>query len=123
MWRTGDSSQFVLGTEVVEMRQWKKVLGVFRKYQLAHIPTNACSYCHKVVQPSVVRRTNHIMIRHHTEKMSIMSLAGSTFITIEAGARGEPFRVDPLICCNNRPDDESERDGLINGRILSREGM
>jgi len=60
----GDSSQFVLGTDLVEMHQWKKVFGVFGKYQLAYIPTNACGY----------------------EKMS---LACSTFITIEVAARGE----------------------------------
>lgn len=71
------------------MRQWKKVLGVFRKYQLACISTNACSYCHKVVQPSIVRRINHSVIRHHTEKMGMMNLACSTFITIEVAARGE----------------------------------
>jgi hypothetical protein len=82
----GDSSQFVLGTDLVEMHQWKKVFGVFGKYQLAYIPTNACGYCHKVVQPSVVRRINHRLIRYHTEKMS---LACSTFITIEVAARGE----------------------------------
>jgi hypothetical protein len=90
MWRTGDSSQFVFGNDLVEMRQWKKVMGVFRKYQLAYIPTNAYGYCHKVVQPSVVRRTNrHRLIRHHTEKMSMVSLACLTFITIEVAARGE----------------------------------
>ena len=85
-----DGSQFVLGTDLVETRQWKKVLGVSRKYQLAYIPTNAYSYCDKVVQPSVVRRINrHRVVRHHKEKMSMMSLACSTFITIEVAARGE----------------------------------
>jgi hypothetical protein len=85
----GDSSQFVLGTDLVEMRQWKKVLGVFRKYQLACISTNACGYCPKVVQPSLVRGINHRVIHHHTEKMNMMNLARSTFITIEVAARGE----------------------------------
>jgi hypothetical protein len=53
---------------------------------------SAHGYCHKVVQPSVVRRINrHRVIRHHTEKMSMMTLACSTFITIEVAAMGEPI--------------------------------
>jgi hypothetical protein len=93
MWRTPVivASLFWAPTWV-EVCQWTnlKVLGVLREYQLAYIPANAYDYCREVVQPSVVRRINgHSVIRHHTEKMNVLSLECSTFITIEVAARGE----------------------------------
>jgi hypothetical protein len=49
---------------VIIVSQWKKVLEVFRKYQLSHIPISVYGYCHKVIQPSAVRWINRL---HYTE--------------------------------------------------------